>query len=176
MLRVVIPFVVSGIVGFSAFSMVMNDPKPEVLAEKVEAAEPMPTETPTPTPTATPKPTTKSTPTPTPSPTPVPVPPQPNFTNEEIYGFIERFGAQYGVDPNVLRHIALCESGFNEHAKNGPYIGLYQFGVITWQNYRKPMGEDSSPALRGNAEEAVQTAAYAMSLGKFHIWPNCKPN
>jgi len=29
--------------------------------------------------------------------------------------------------------------------------------------------------LRFNAEEAVQTAAFALSQGKTSIWPNCSP-
>jgi hypothetical protein len=37
------------------------------------------------------------------------------------------------------------------------------------------MGEDADIDLRLNAEEAVQTAAYAYSLGNDSIWPNCAP-
>lgn len=89
--------------------------------------------------------------------------------------FIERFAGQYGVDPNVLRHVAVCESGFRADAINGPYAGLFQFNVNTWKNNRKLMGEDTNLDLRFNAEEATQTAAYLMSIGKRGIWPNCYP-
>jgi len=158
------------IVGLLIFPRINS--KPQVLAENSTPTPtitpiPSPTETPSPEPTATPKPKT-----PTPSPTPTPVP---TFTSQQINEFIERFGAQYNIDPNVLRHIAICESGFKPLAVNGPYEGLYQFGSITWQNYRKKMGENSDPALRTNAEEAIQTAAYALSLNNSGIWPNCAP-
>ncbi|MCL5019997.1 MAG: transglycosylase SLT domain-containing protein [Patescibacteria group bacterium] len=133
---------------------------------------PIPTSTPTPLPTATPLPTPTFTPTPTPTPTPIP---QPKFTQKEIHMFIERFAGQYGVDPNVLRHVAVCESGFRADAINGPYAGLFQFNVNTWKNNRKLMGEDTNLDLRFNAEEATQTAAYLMSIGKRGIWPNCYP-
>lgn len=151
----------------------------EVLSQAVEAT-PTPTPTPTPSPSPTPtekptpKPTKKPTPTPTPSPSPTPKP-LPPVSSEEINGFIERFAAQYGVDPNVLRHIAVCESGFNPLAYNVGYAGLYQFEPITWAKFRRPIGEETNPDLRFNAEEAVQTAAYALSVGRGDIWPNCMP-
>jgi len=68
----------------------------------------MPTESPSPTPSPTPKPT--------PKPTPTPIP-QPTFTSQQINGFIDQFSSQYEIDPNVVRHIALCESSFNAFAR-----------------------------------------------------------
>ncbi len=147
-------------------------PKTEVLSETIIATPvptPSPTDSPTPTPTETPAPTPVPTKTPKPVPTPTPVPPA------EINAFIDRFSGQYGVDPNVMRHIAICESGFNPLAKTRYYAGLYQFGPITWQNLRKQIGEDPNINLRFSAEEAAQTAAYALSLGKRGLWPNCAP-
>ncbi|HJY98110.1 MAG TPA: transglycosylase SLT domain-containing protein [Patescibacteria group bacterium] len=146
-------------------------PKKEskVLSESITQT-PTVTPTPVPTPTPTPVPTLK----PTPVPTPTPIP-QPKYTSEEINGFINRFAGQYGVDPNVLRHIAICESGFNPQASNAGYAGLFQFGTTTWTNIRKEIGEDTDPNLRFNAEEATQTAAYALAKGKASIWPNCTP-
>ena len=35
------------------------------------------------------------------------------------------------------------------------------------------MGEDKNNDLRFNAEEAVQTAAYVLSINQAYIWPNC---
>lgn len=152
-----------------------------VLGETIEAS-PDPTQSPTPTgtPTESPSPTTKPTPKETPSPTSTPTPattpvPQPAFTSEQINGFIERFSAQYGVSPDILRHLALCESGFRYDAVNLSYYGLYQFGPTTWKNIRKEMGEDTNIDLRTNAEEAVQTAAYVLHVNKAYIWPNCTP-
>lgn len=128
-----------------------------------------PSKSPSPTPTSTP------TPTPTPTKTPAPKPAITPAASSEINSFIERFANQYGVDANVLRYIAICESGFRSNAKNGPYVGLYQFGVLTWKNIRAEFGEDTNPDLRYSAEESVQTAAYALSKGKSGIWPNCQP-
>jgi hypothetical protein len=130
--------------------------------------------TPSPTAIPIPSPTPSPTPTPTPKPTPTPIP-QPTFTPEQINGFINQFAGQYGVDPNVIRHIAICESSFNAFARQGVYAGLFQFGPVTWRNLRAEMGESTNINLRFNAEEAVQTAAYAISLGKRPIWPNCNP-
>lgn len=149
--------------------------KPEVLAENTqEAPSPTPSLAPTPTsspsPSPTPKPTAKPTLKPSPSPTPLP---QPVLTSAQISALVDRFAGQYAVDANVLRHIAICESGFKQFAENAGYAGLFQFGPITWKNIRLEIGEDINPDLRYNAEEAVQTAAYALSQGKTKIWPNC---
>lgn len=139
----------------------------------------------TPTPISTPTQTLTPTPTPLPTLTPTPSPgqkpsgsetvPQPKFSQEEIHGFIENFAAQYGVDPNVLRHIAVCESGLRANAVNGPYVGLFQFGSSSWINNRRLMGEDLNLDLRFNAEESVKTAAFIASRGIKNIWPNCYP-
>jgi len=146
-------------------------PKIDVLGEKEEiivTPSPSPTDSPTPEPTPTP------TPVPTPKPTPTPVP-QPTYSSQQINEFIDRFAAQYNVSPHILRHIALCESGFNPEALYVGYAGLYQFGPITWKNVRIKMGEDPDISLRYNAEEAVQTAAYNLSINNAGIWPNCAP-
>src|SRR4030042_3477653 len=132
------------------------------------------------TPTPVPSPTIILLPTLTPTPMPPKIPeptvfPQPKFSPEEIHAFIERFAAQYSIDPNVLRHIAVCEAGFKADAVNGPYAGLFQFSKTTWKNNRTTMGEDTNTDLRFNAEEAIQTAAYLISQGGKDMWPNCFP-
>ena len=146
----------------------IHRPKPQenVLAEATSSITPSPSIAPTDTPIASPKPTAKAEKTPV---------PQPTFSSQQINEFIDRFAGQYGVDPNVIRHIALCESGFRPNAKNYIYTGLFQFSPVTWQNIRKEMGEDTNIDLRANAEEAVQTTTYAVSKGKRGIWPNCNP-
>lgn len=155
-------------------------PNAEVLSDTAVADNtlvsltPTMTLTPTQTPTPSLTPTIKITQTPTLTPTPSPIP-QPDYTSEQINGFIDRFAGQYGVDPHVLRRIAICESGFNPKAVNGTYGGLYQFSPSTWRNNRILMGEDTDANLRFNAEEAAQTAAYMFSIGKGYSWPNCTP-
>ena len=174
---VTLTFVLGFFLGFSAtkYYMVKRNQKKEVLSAVFDIS-PTAANTPTPTNLPTPTPTPSSPPSPSPSLTPTLTPiPQPLFTSEQIHSFIERFAGQYGVDPNILRHIAVCESGFNQNAINGSYAGLFQFGTSAWKNNRTIMGEDNSPDLRLNAEEATQTSAYLISIGKGHLWPNCIP-
>jgi soluble lytic murein transglycosylase-like protein len=173
---IIVSFILIGvlIIGGEIYAKVNGG---KVLSMSVAASlSPSPTVTATPTDTPTPTPTPTSDPTSTPSPKPKPtiVLPPPT-SSQEVNGFIERFAVQYGVSPHVLRHLAICESGFKSNAKNGPYIGLYQFGPITWKNNRVKMGEDPNLGLRYNAEEAVQTAAYLISIGRIKAWPNCQP-
>lgn len=148
---------------------IMHKPSSDkILGETATPASTALTASPTAQPTETP------TPTPTPKPTPTPIP-QPTFTPEQINGFINQFAGQYGVSPDVMRHIAICESSFNAFAKQGVYAGLFQFGPVTWRNLRAKMGKSTNINLRYNAQEAAQTAAYAISLGEQPIWPNCNP-
>lgn len=150
---------------------IINKPKPvvKILSNHVVGS-PIPTASPSLTPFPSPLPTTK----PTPKPTKTPIP-QPVFSSQEINGFIDKYAGIYGVDPNVLRHMALCESGFNPMAKKLSYQGLFQFGPATWSNLRIQMNENPNTDLRLNAMEAVKTTAYAIKNGKFSLWPNCKP-
>lgn len=144
--------------------------EPEVLSTyAVETRLPFPTKTPSPKPT--PKPTAK----PTVKPTPTEAPIVDMVSSEEINRLIDGFAGQYGIDPNVLRHIAICESGFNPSATNGPYVGLFQFGPITWATNRILIGENPNPSLRFSAEESIQTAAYMLSTKGRQFWPNCQP-
>ena len=183
MRNILIIFIVTLLISSVATSLIFSlvGKKSEVLSFDIEAT-PVPTllqistNAPSPIPTPTPLPT--SLPTSIPLPTKVPTPtsiPQPQYTSEQIHGFIERFSTQYKVDANIMRHIAVCESGFNPNAGNGPYAGLYQFSVTSWAANRVLMGEDPNSVLRFNAEEAVQTAAFMVSIGKGWVWPNCFP-
>ncbi len=146
------------------------------LGKTSKAIAPIPTTSPTeaPTPEPTPEETETPIPTPTKIPTPTPIP-QPTFTSQQINEFIDRFASQYSVSPDILRYIALCESGFNPKASKAGYVGLYQFGPVTWKNLRAKMGEDLDLNLRANAEEAVQTAAFNLHINNAGIWPNCIP-
>lgn len=101
--------------------------------------------------------------------------PESPFTSEEIHGLFEKYSSEYGIDINYLRHVAVCESGFNPLATNHIYAGLFQFAPATWKSFRNIMNEDPDPVLRFNAKEAVKTAAYLFSIGKSTLWPNCVP-
>lgn len=161
------------ILSVEAFYFFGNSTKNYVLGEKeVITSSPtaQPTQTPSPEPTVEPTPEVTI----TPSPTATPVP-QPTFSSQQINEFIDRFAVQYTVSSDILRHIAICESGFNPLSVHLSYAGLYQFGPNTWKNVRIKMGEDPDINLRLNAEEAVQTAAYNLHVNNAGIWPNCVP-
>ena len=126
-----------------------------------------------PSPITSPRPTT--TPIPSPSVSPSPSPTLELVTNQQINEYIDRYAAEYGVDGNILRHIAICESGLDPTIEHLSYVGLFQFGPKTWENKRLEMGRDPSDALRWVAQEQVITAAWIIKMGYTNIWPNCIP-
>lgn len=132
---------------------------------------PTPTNTPTPTPTPTNTPTPSPTPTATPTPTPYVAPPSPG----ELDGYFQKYSQEYGIDEQLLRKIAHCESGYNttSHNTTYDYAGMYQFSRDTWTSTRQHMGADANPDLRFNAEEAIKTAAFKISRGGQNAWANC---
>lgn len=102
--------------------------------------------------------------------------PTPTMTSsEEVYKLIEKYASAKGIDPNVVRYIALCESGFRSNAVNGKYVGLFQFAAVSWSNLRLEMGKDPNADLRFSAEDSIETLVYALSKGKEKMWPNCIP-
>jgi hypothetical protein len=127
---------------------------------------PTPTNTPIPTPTDTPIPTPTNTPTPTPSPTPITAP-------GILENWFNQYAGQYGVDSQLLKRIAYCESEFNQTAVNGIYVGIFQFNEDIWIRYRQELGHDPNLDLRLDANESIKTAAYLISKGKLFFWPNC---
>lgn len=164
-------------ISYSIFLIYLNPSlKKSVLSGNTEAMpSPPPTNTPTPTNFPTPSPTPNPSPTPKPTPklssTPPPFIPAPS----EIDNLINRFSGQYGVDANLLKSIAQCESEYNPLAVNKNYVGLYQFNPATWINNRASMGEDTNLDLRLSAEESIQTAAFVLSTRGGGVWPNCIP-
>jgi soluble lytic murein transglycosylase-like protein len=150
----------------------------EVLTTPVANEVVLPTMLPTVLVTPSASPSASLTPSPTVSPTATPTPSvisESPFTLEEIQGFFEKYSGKYGVDIHYLRHVAVCESGFNPLATNNIYAGLFQFDPATWKSFRNIMDEDPDPNLRFNGKEAVKTAAYLFSIGKSSLWPNCVP-
>jgi len=105
--------------------------------------------------------------------TPLPTKTPPRKAPENLEALFTKYSKQYGIDGNKFKQIAHCESTFHPDATNGDYGGLYQFSTSTWQSTRKSMGLDPNPDLRFDAEEAIKTAAYKMSLVGFSPWPTC---
>lgn len=95
--------------------------------------------------------------------------------SEAVYRLIDKYAPMSGIDPNVVRYIALCESGFRSNAVNGIYVGLFQFAPQSWKNIRIEMGEDPNVDLRFSPEDSIKTVIYALSKGKEKMWPNCIP-
>lgn len=119
-----------------------------------------------PMPTATPPSADESTTISTPEPTNPPAP--------ELEAMFDKYSSEYGVDKELMKKIARCESGFNTTSNNsGIYLGMFQFGSQTWVANRNRMGLDSNPDLRTNPEEAIKTAAYVISTRGPGAWPNC---
>lgn len=134
---------------------------------------PTPTLTPTttPTPTSTPTPTPTLTPTPTQTPTLTPLPTAIPVISYEAY--FDQYSTQYQVSKELLKKIALCESGMNPNSVNGDYVGLYQFSTSTWQVTRTAMELDTNANLRFNPEESIRTAAYKIINNGQNAWKNC---
>lgn len=117
------------------------------------------TETPIPTPTKRP------TPTPTITPTRIPV--------GALEDFFAKYSKEQSVDRELLKRIAVCESGLNPNAIYGNYGGLFQFSENSWMTARRMMNLDTNPSLRFNPEEAIKTAAFKLAIGGRAAWPNC---
>ena len=115
----------------------------------------------TPVPSATPRPSATVTPTPN------------RISAGDLEAFFSKYAEKESVDRDLLKKIAVCESGFNPAARNGIYGGLFQFSENSWQSLRRIMNLDTNPALRFNAEEAIKTAAYKLALNGRAAWPNC---
>jgi len=115
----------------------------------------------TPVPSATPRPSATVTPTPN------------RISAGDLEAFFSKYAEKESVDRDLLKKIAVCESGFNPAARNGIYGGLFQFSEKSWQSLRRIMNLDTNPALRFNAEEAIKTAAYKLALNGRAAWPNC---
>lgn len=133
---------------------------------------PSPTKSPSPTPTIIPIAIPTIEPTLTPTAVPAPLPPTlPPISMEELF---EKYASQYAVSKDLLKRIAICESGLNPNAVNLGYGGLFQFAESSWISTRNLMNLDPNTSLRFNAEESIKTAAFLISRGNSNlIWPSC---
>lgn len=95
------------------------------------------------------------------------------ITPVELEPLFDKYCGEYGLNKEMMKKIANCESHFNSQAVNGPYGGMYQFSVSTWRSNRQAMGLDSNPDLRFNAEESIKTAAFKISRDGTGAWPVC---
>lgn len=75
--------------------------------------------------------------------------------------------ATYQVDRGKLRRVALCESTLNPTARNGRYLGLYQFGLPLWNGTPYRWWPRTDPYA------AALAAATIIARGGAHHWPEC---
>jgi hypothetical protein len=142
---------------------------------------PTPTTTPSPTPvpTITPLPAKKTLPSipakeiTTLSPTVIPTTIQLATNISEHEAYFDQYSNQYGVDKNLLKKIAQCESGMRANATNGIYGGMYQFASSTWVSTRAQMGLDTNPDLRFDSKESIQTASFKIANNGKSAWSGC---
>ncbi len=73
----------------------------------------------------------------------------------------------YGVPLARLRRVATCESTLNPTARNGRYLGLFQFGAPLWRT--TPYAKFS----RTDPYAAALAAAWAFKRGMASHWPLC---
>jgi soluble lytic murein transglycosylase-like protein len=112
-------------------------------------------------------------PTTAPLPTATPLPRRTVTAPADLEPFFAKYAGEFNVDEEDLKGIAKCEAGFNAQSDTGLYAGMFQFDSATWASTRTVMGLDPNPDLRKNAEESIRTAAYKVSHGGRHAWPNC---
>ncbi len=85
----------------------------------------------------------------------------------------DQYSQEYGVDRELMKRIAKCESRINPGSKNGIYGGMFQFAEQTWISTRNQIGLDPNPDLRFSAQDAIQAAAFKISRGGIGAWRGC---
>jgi soluble lytic murein transglycosylase-like protein len=95
------------------------------------------------------------------------------YPQSSYEAMFETYAAQFGVDKELLKQIAYCESHYNPGAVNGPYGGMYQYSASTWASTRNQMGLDPNPDLRFDGEQAILTSAFKIAAGGRRAWPVC---
>ncbi len=201
-MKILLAFLIGVLIGvgsFCGYIIIYQPLKPQILSQKIENTNdpnllesPIPSNTPSlepKTPSPSPKeriptpisqsPSVKSSPVATNSPKPTITPtPSPTATPDvwsppQMEPLFAQYAGQYNVDKNALERIANCESHFNPTAKNGDYLGMFQFATSSWQTNRNLLGLDNNPNIRTNIEESIRTAAFLMSRQGTKPWPSC---
>lgn len=112
-------------------------------------------------------------PTRTPTPSLTPTPTMKIVTSSQFEEWFEKYSSSQSINKEILKKIAVCESGLNPRATNGIYGGLYQFSESSWRTARRQMNQDQNPELRFDAEEAIETATFRLATNGLAAWPNC---
>jgi len=113
-------------------------PQTQVLAENVEVTQP-PLASAELSEDGSPSPKVSQTPEPSPpeaSPSQAPTPTPDVWPPADLEPLFTRFASEFSADQNMLEYIANCESHYNPLAINGDYVGMFQFGSLTWSQPR----------------------------------------
>ena len=87
---------------------------------------------------------------------------------EAVQALILAAAVSHNVDPDLMDHIAACESGYNARAVAGPYVGLYQLGT----SKRKQFTTDGYTDVFDPAQQA-NFVAELIANGETSDWVNC---
>lgn len=86
----------------------------------------------------------------------------------------------YGQNPNDARATVSCESTYNRRARNGPYLGPWQFDIDTWKgapHSLKIVRRVNGSVVRNRQGRAItkrrsRTNVKYTSLGAMWYWRN----
>jgi hypothetical protein len=74
----------------------------------------------------------------------------------------------HGVDPQVMDHVAQCESGYNRFAVNGPFMGVFQLGTAKRKQFAAQGYDDVfDPSQQANF------VADLIANGEINDWAGC---
>jgi hypothetical protein len=112
---------------------------------------------------------------PVPVETPKPVTSEPvkdeNFSGNTYHEKIDFYCVKFGCNPVQLKRVMNCESTNNMNARNGQYVGLFQFGPQTFNSFARSSGLVGGNIY--NAEHQIYVAAWAFANGNAYHW-SCK--
>ncbi len=92
--------------------------------------------------------------------------PAPTPSTESIESIIVGAAAEFGLSPDYLVAVAMCESSLNPYAVSpAGYYGLFQFGPVTWSEFG--YGSIWDPVAQS------RTAARMLADGHHRRWPVC---
>jgi hypothetical protein len=93
-------------------------------------------------------------------------PPEKIAASGSLTDIVYNAATAYGVSPDYMYALAMCESTMNPNAYNpAGYHGLFQFDHQTWAAFGE--GPIYDPVAQS------QTAAQLIAAGETERWPNC---
>jgi hypothetical protein len=87
---------------------------------------------------------------------------------EAVRAVVLAAAMSHGVDPDVMDRIALCESGYNARAMNGPYVGVFQLGSTKQKQF---LAEGYTDLF--DAAQQANFVAERLAAGEIASWAGC---